>query len=99
MYLGTEFLITGSSCCYVTERMYFYNFYMKKMHANLQWTSGHHKSSPYTHAFYPLQLDGTPLHYAARGGHTTCVERLLSTPGIDVNIRNDVSFCTECFCI
>ena len=24
-------------------------------------------------------------------GHTTCVERLLSTPGIDVNIKDKVS--------
>ena len=37
---------------------------------------------------YPLQWGGTPLHLAAREGHTTCVEHLLSTPGIDVNIMN-----------
>ena len=43
---------------------------------------------------YPLQ-DGdtcTPLHIAAKRGHTTCVEHLLSTPGIDVNIKNRVSW-------
>ena len=40
--------------------------------------------------FYPLQAGCTPLHRAAEGGHTTCVECLLSTPGIDVNIKNDV---------
>ena len=40
---------------------------------------------------YPLQYGFTPLHYAARGGHTTCVEHLLSTPGIDVNIKSEVS--------
>ena len=40
---------------------------------------------------YSLQNGYAPLHLAAREGHTTCVERLLSTPGIDVNIRNDVS--------
>ena len=27
----------------------------------------------------------TPLHLAAEGGHTTCVEHLLSTPGIDID--------------
>ena len=38
---------------------------------------------------YPLQGGNT---LAARGGHTTCVEHLLSTPGIDVNIKNRVSW-------
>ena len=42
---------------------------------------------------YPFQRGGyTPLHLAAEGGHTTCVEHLLSTPGIDVNIQNKVSW-------
>ena len=41
---------------------------------------------------YPLQDGNTPLHLAAKGGHTTCVEHLLSTPGIDVNIRDKVSW-------
>ena len=41
---------------------------------------------------YQLQEGYTPLHYAARGGHTTCVEHLLSTPGIDVNIKDEVSW-------
>ena len=41
---------------------------------------------------YPLQLGHTPLHLAAWGGHTTCVEHLLSTPGIDVNIKDRVSW-------
>ena len=40
---------------------------------------------------YPFQYGYTPLHLAAWKGHTICVERLLSTPGIDVNIRNEVS--------
>ena len=44
---------------------------------------------------YQLQC-GTPLHCAAKGGHATCVEHLLSTPGIDVNIKNGVSWSTEC---
>ena len=34
---------------------------------------------------YPLQEGCTPLFYAVEGGDTTCVERLLSTPGIDVD--------------
>ena len=45
----------------------------------------------WTELLYPLQIGDTPLHFAARGGHTTCVEHLLSTPGIDVNIKNMVS--------
>ena len=45
---------------------------------------------------YPLQYNGyTPLHLAAMGGHTICVEHLLSTPGIDVNIKDAVSCSTE----
>ena len=41
-----------------------------------------------------LQEGYTPLHFAARGGHTY-VERLLSIPGIDVNIKNMVSWSIE----
>ena len=41
---------------------------------------------------YPLQGDHTPLHLAAEGGRITCVEHLLSTPGIDVNIKDSVSW-------
>ena len=40
----------------------------------------------------PLQGGNTPLHLAAKGGRTTCVEHLLSTPGIDVNIKNKASW-------
>ena len=40
---------------------------------------------------YPLQGGFAPLHFAAKVGRTTCVERLLSTPGIDVNIKNEVN--------
>ena len=40
---------------------------------------------------YPLQWGDTPLHLAVKEGHTTCVEHLLSTPGIDVNIKDEVS--------
>ena len=44
-----------------------------------------------TELLYPLQNGYTPLHYAAKGSHTAVVERLLSTPGIYVNIKNRVS--------
>ena len=44
-----------------------------------------------TNLLYPFQDGDTPLHLAARRGYTTCVEHLLSTPGIDVNIGNKVS--------
>ena len=44
-----------------------------------------------TQLLYPLQYDYTPLHLAARGGRTACVDRLLSAPGIDVNIKDKVS--------
>ena len=43
-----------------------------------------------TELLYPLQGGDTPLLLAVKG-HTTCVERLLSTPGIDVNIKDKVS--------
>ena len=49
-----------------------------------------------TEVLYPLQDRSTALHLAARGGHSTCVERLLSTPGINVNIKNKVSLSIEC---
>ena len=49
-----------------------------------------------TKLLYPLQRGYTPLHLAAEGGHTTCVERLLSTPGIDMNIKNVVSYMVAC---
>ena len=45
-----------------------------------------------TELLYPLQDGDAPLHNAAREGHTTCLERLLSTPGIDINIKNKVEF-------
>ena len=44
---------------------------------------------------YPLQRSDTPLHLAASRGHTTCVECLLSTPGIAVNIKDMVSWSYE----
>ena len=44
---------------------------------------------------YPLQNSHTPLHLAAKGGHATCVKHLLSTPGIDVNIMDKVSWSIE----
>ena len=39
-----------------------------------------------TELLYTPQNGNTPLYLAAKGGHTTCVVHLLSTPGIDVNI-------------
>ena len=49
-----------------------------------------------TELLYPLQSGRyTPLHFAAEAGYTACVERLLSTPGINVNIRAGVSWPTE----
>ena len=47
------------------------------------------------HVLYPLQAGSTPLHFAARGGHITCVEHLLSIPGVDVNVKNKVSWSNE----
>ena len=41
---------------------------------------------------YPLQGGHNSLHLAAMGGHTTCVERILTTCGIDVIIKGDVSW-------
>ena len=47
---------------------------------------------PHTYP-YPLQDDSdTPLHLAASENNATRVKHLLSTPGIDVNIRNKVSY-------
>ena len=48
-----------------------------------------------TELLYPLQDGYTPLHFAARGGNTTCVEHLLTTPGIAVNIKGKVSWSIE----
>ena len=39
----------------------------------------------------PLQVGNTPLHLAAMTNHTDYVKPLLSTPGVDVNIKNNVS--------
>ena len=51
-----------------------------------------------TETLYPLQNYNTPLHLAAKGGHTTCVEHLLSTPGIEMS-TNTVSWSIECCCV
>ena len=47
-----------------------------------------------TELLYPLQGGYTPLHLALKGDHTTCVEQLLSIPGIDVYIKDQVSWCS-----
>ena len=39
----------------------------------------------------PFQYGLAPLHFAASSGLSTCVEHLLSTPGIDVNLKDKVS--------
>ena len=45
-----------------------------------------------TYIFVPTTQGGyAPLHLATMGGHTTCVEYLLFTPGIDVNMKDEVS--------
>ena len=41
------------------------------------------------------QDGNSPLHLAAVKGRTTCVEHLLSTPGIDVNNNRKVSWSIE----
>ena len=42
---------------------------------------------------FSLQNGNTPLHLAVIEGHTTCVEHLLSAPGIDaVNVKNKVHY-------
>ena len=53
-------------------------------------------SSALTELLYSLQDGYTPLHLAAREGHTMCFEHLLSTPSIDVNIKDGVSWSIEC---
>ena len=45
-----------------------------------------------TGLLYTLQQSDSTLHLAAREGHTIFVELLLSTPGIDVNIKDEVSW-------
>ena len=45
-----------------------------------------------TELLYPLQDGDTPLHLAAWEGYTTIVEHFLSTPGIDVNTKDKVSW-------
>ena len=59
-------------------------------------TSIHHVSFLHEHYLNPLQHGDAPLHRAASEGHTTYAERLLSTPGIDVNIKDGVSWPIEC---
>ena len=55
----------------------------------------HTKCTCVPHLLYPLQDGDTPLHLALRHGHTTYVECLLSAPGIDINIKDGVSWSIE----
>ena len=48
-----------------------------------------------TELLYPLQKGYAPLYLAVVGNYITCVEHLLSTPGIDVNIKDEVSWCIK----
>ena len=50
-----------------------------------------------TELIYPLQLGDTLLHLAAEKGRTKCMKRLLFTPGINVNIKNKVSWSIDCY--
>ena len=49
-----------------------------------------------TELLYPFQDGDTPLHLATLGGHASCVEHLLSKPGIDVNFKGMVSWLYKC---
>ena len=49
-----------------------------------------------TELLYPLQIGYTPLFLAAKKCDIACVEHLLSTPGIDVNIEDRVSWSIQC---
>ena len=50
----------------------------------------------FTELLYPFQYHGyTPLHIVAMKGRTTIVEHLISTPGIEVNIKDLVSLSPE----
>ena len=40
--------------------------------------------------YYIIQGQSTPLHYAARNGHTDSVALLVAS-GADINMKNDVS--------
>ena len=46
----------------------------------------------FSELLYRLQYGNTLLHIAAREGYTACMEHLISTPGIDVNIKDKVSW-------
>ena len=53
----------------------------------------------HVHVLSPIQSrwdSCTALHLAIRGGHISYVERLLSIPGIDVNIKDMVGCSVEC---
>ena len=41
-----------------------------------------------TELLYPLQDGYTPLNLAAEEGDTTCLDQVLSTPGVDADTDN-----------
>ena len=66
--------------------MYILNVPMAYPLYNITIMSTHHVDL----SIVPQHRD-TPLHLAIRGGHVTCVEHLLCTPGIDLNVTGEVS--------
>ena len=88
------FLLPHSSpippnCCYSHHMQYFNDF--SYSHSHILHVQVYIVPTMLTQLLYPLQYGYTPLHWAAREGHTICVECLLSTPGIDVYITDKVS--------
>jgi len=53
----------------------------------------------YTIILHLLQYGSTALVSAASRGHTAIVQMLLSLPGIDVNLQNEVVLIFEPFCM
>ena len=75
--------------CYLHHLQYFYD--TSCLHSHILHVHVYIVPTMLTELLYPRQYGYTALHLALRNGHTTCVESLLSTPGIDVNIGDKVS--------
>ena len=84
--LTIDTIVNGANTCYT----YFISRMQGVLHVHVYIVP-----TMLTELLYTLQYGGTPLHFAAKGGHTTCVEHLLSAPGFDVNIKNRVSWSIE----